>query len=106
MDKKAANSGESDPAVAAVEAALARERALAGAIAQDAAAVSEPLPDPNAQDAEPEPVKKLEMIEDDEAPASPVPIDLKELERTVEALLFAATEPVGVRELARAADSD
>jgi len=42
-----------------------------------------------------------------EVPAdAPLPVNLEELTRTVEALLFAAEEPIGAREIARAAGSD
>lgn len=40
------------------------------------------------------------------APAAKTPLNLDELARTVEALLFAAEEPLAVREMARAAGAD
>jgi len=41
-----------------------------------------------------------------EAPAAKIPVNPEELARTVEALLFAAEEPLAVREMARAAGAD
>lgn len=41
-----------------------------------------------------------------EAPASKTPVNIEELARTVEALLFAAEEPLAVREIARAAGAE
>ena len=85
-----------DPAAEAVAAALASERELAHEIASDAVAAGgeqAAADQPAADDAQPD-------------KESAQPVDLDALERSTEALLFAASEPVAVRELARAADSN
>jgi segregation and condensation protein B len=82
---------------AAVAAALAQERQLAGHIAQEAVAVSELAPDASTPEA-------AASAPDDE-PVDAPPLDPQQLQRTLEALLFAAAEPVSVRELARATDT-
>ena len=80
-----------DPATEAVVAAQTRERELAGEIASDAVAAG------GAQAAADDAQEEKENAQ---------PVDLEALERATEALLFAASEPVAVRELARAADSN
>jgi segregation and condensation protein B len=104
---ESAGGDPNSPADRALESALQREQKLADDIVQDAAQASEPL----AADeqiasnavAEMSDVNALEAAA--EADTATV-TDPKELERVVEALLFAAMEPISVRELARAADSD
>lgn len=103
--KKAAVVEAQNPADAAVEAALAEERQLANIIAEDATALSDPLPE-NSESPVIEMSSTEPAAEAEESVDAAQAIDPKELERTVEALLFAATEPISVRELARAADSN
>jgi segregation and condensation protein B len=88
-----------DAADAAVAAALAQERQLADHIAQEAVAVSEPVPGPEPG------TTAAPAAAADEEPGDAPPLDPQQLQRLLEALLFAAAEPVSVRELARATDT-
>ncbi len=91
VDEAAGGDPES-PADRALESALKREADHAHEIVEENAHTGETA-----------------LHGDDETAAeldTATPVDPQELERTVEALLFAAAEPIAVREIARAADSD
>jgi segregation and condensation protein B len=105
------------PADSALTAALKREENLASSIVNVAMhSGDESLPKssgeyPNERDPMEDPVALPETDIATESspepePSPDAPTDPKELERVVEALLFAAMEPITVREIARAADSD
>ena len=105
------------PADSALSSALKREENLASSIVNVAVhpddatlplsgaeypGEHDPMEDPAAL---PESDLAAETSPEPE-PSADAPTDPKELERVVEALLFAAMEPITVREIARAADSD
>ncbi len=121
---ESAGGNPDSPADLALESALQREQNLVSAIANSAARSGDALKSvsehsgeeyPGERDPTEDPslIPKSEGLDEivgdvaseTEAPRD-VPIEPKELERIVEALLFAAMEPITVREMARAADSD
>lgn len=115
--EESAGGDPNSPADSALESALRREQSLVQAIAHSAAHSGDSLKGitgeeyPGERDPMEDPSLAPGSAVIDESAAEPetpsdVPIDPKELERIVEALLFAAMEPITVREMARAADSD
>ncbi|HLX62812.1 MAG TPA: SMC-Scp complex subunit ScpB [Planctomycetota bacterium] len=105
---ESAGGDPNSPADAALESALEREQNLASAIVSVNVNPNDAGSDPSRSGEYPGERDPLA----EPSPPSPLSAEIaakdtqKELERTVEALLFAASEPISVRELARAADSD
>lgn len=100
---ESAGGDPNSPADAALESALKREENLAAAIvnvnARAGKASCETVVRMGEYPGERDPLGDASGNQSDSTPA-------EELERTVEALLFAASEPIAVREIARAAESD
>ena len=117
---ESAGGDPNSPADSALSSALEREERLASSIVNVAIHVSDrsdgaPVQSGEEYPGEHDPTEDPAVIPPNDATTETVsepeisgdePVDPDELQRVVEALLFAAMEPISVREIARAADSD
>ncbi len=104
---EAAGGDPNSPADRALESALAHESNLAASIVKIASHIGTPnvAAEERAAEEYPGELDPTEEPQIEHASNVEAPVDPRELERVVEALLFAAMEPITVREIARAADS-